>query len=121
MGANYPLERIPLHAQPMRSSGAKRSKNPPRRAVNDMSENYKWARLIELGNGKTVLVIKEEAEDEDSEAPYQVKVICDFEGARGNIALGFRDEAKRDECFKEYSLEQASSVYDSIAEMFSVE
>lgn len=66
-------------------------------------EKIEFCKIFELENYQ-ILIMKDEDEDE-----YVVKQITDFPGFRPMMSLGFATEEKRDECFNDYTEENAKN------------
>ena len=75
----------------------------------------KFARLFDIDE-RTQVLLTRELDKEDKEAPYKLKVATDYRGIYVAVTYGFKDEAKSDKWFEDYTLEKAKTFHSAIVE-----
>jgi hypothetical protein len=73
-----------------------------------------FAKIFEIEDHQ-VLIMKDDTEHE-----FEVKQIVDFDEVRPVMSLGFDSEEKRDECFNNYSKENAEKFYNVVSNMLNI-
>lgn len=71
----------------------------------------KFVKLFELDNGAKFLVVKRFDDNESDGEPNKLIITTDIDGMVLNIIVGFKDEDKMDETFKNFDQIMAEEQY----------